>query len=115
VAGTTLVTGSNCDDCSNAVALPFPFTFYGTAFNSVNAVSNGNLQFSSTTTTFTNACLPQATMNNLIAPHWDDLLLTGPTDGSNVDVGPAPNRIFNIEWRGGFFAGTGMVDLEARL
>src|SRR6185369_8391049 len=73
VPGTTLVTGSNCDDCSNPVALPFPFTFYGMNFNSVNAISNGNLQFSTATTTFTNTCLPESTLDGLIAPHWDDL------------------------------------------
>jgi hypothetical protein len=116
VPGTTLVTGSNCDDCSNAVTIPFPFTFYGTSFTSVNAVSNGNLQFTSAVTTFTNTCLPAATLNNLIAPHWDDLLLTGATDGIYTSTsGTAPNRIFNIEWRGGYFSGGGLVDFEARL
>jgi hypothetical protein len=116
VPGTTLVTGSNCDDCSNAVTIPFPFTFYGTSFTSVNAISNGNLQFTSAVTTFTNTCLPAATLNNLIAPHWDDLLLTGATDGIYTSTsGAAPNRIFNIEWRGGYFSGGGLVDFEARL
>jgi hypothetical protein len=55
-------------------------------------------------------------LNNLIAPHWDDLLLTGATDGIYTSTsGTAPNRIFNIEWRGGYFSGGGTVDLEARL
>jgi hypothetical protein len=110
------VTGSNCDDCSNAVTIPFPFTFYGTSFTSVNAISNGNLQFTSAVTTFTNTCLPAATLNNLIAPHWDDLLLTGATDGIYTSTsGTAPNRIFNIEWRGAILLGGGLVDFEARL
>jgi hypothetical protein len=98
------------------VTLPFPFTFYGATFNSVNAVSNGNLQFTSTGTAFTNACLPDPTLNNVIAPHWDDLLLTGASDGIYTSTsGSAPNRIFNIEWRGSYFSGGGTVDLEARL
>ena len=81
VPGTTMVAGSNCDDCANAVALPFPFVFYGTAFNSVNASSNGNLQLTSSSTAFENTCLPFAAMNNLIAAHFDDLLLTGAGQG----------------------------------
>ena len=116
VAGTTFVTGSNCDDCVNPVALPFPFSFYGTPFTTVNASSNGNLQFSSTAADFANVCLPFATFNNAILPHWDDLLLTGTGQGIYTSTsGTAPNRIFNIEWRGGYFSGGGTVDLEVRL
>ena len=114
--GTTLVPGSNCDDCSNPVTLPFSFSFYGTPFTTVNAISNGNLQFSSADTTFTNTCLPYTAANNVIAPHWDDMLLTGATDGIYTSTtGSAPNRVFNIEWRGGYFSGGGTADFEARL
>ena len=42
----------------------------------LNAVSNGNLQFLSTDTTFTNTCMPYTAANYAILPHWDDLLLT---------------------------------------
>ena len=34
---------------------------YGQVFSSVNASSNGNLQFSSADTAYQNACLPAAT------------------------------------------------------
>jgi hypothetical protein len=70
VPGTTMITGSNCDDCLSSVGLPFPFAFYGTTFNIVNASSNGNLQFTSTNTAFDNACLPVAAMNNYLLPLW---------------------------------------------
>src|SRR5580765_6424926 len=70
VPGTTFVPGSRCDDCMTSVALPFPFTFYGTTFNSLNASSNGNLQFTSSNSALTNSCLPASGMNNLISPHW---------------------------------------------
>jgi len=116
VPGTTLVAGSNCDDCSNPVAIPFTFNFYGQPFTSVNAISNCNLQFSSTDTTFTNTCLPYAAGNFVIAPHWDDMLLTGAGQGIFTSVsGSAPNRILNIEWTGGYFSGGGTADFEARL
>jgi hypothetical protein len=116
VPGTTMITGSNCDDCLNSAAMPFPFVFYGTTFNSVNASSNGTLQFTSTNAEFSNACLPVATMNNLIAAHWDDLLLTGAGQGIFTSTsGSAPNRIFNIEWRGTYFNGGETISFEVRL
>jgi len=116
VPGTTLVPGSSCDDCSNPVTIPFTFSFYGQPFTTANVISNGNLQFSSADTTFTNTCLPYAAGNNVIAPHWDDMLLTGAGQGIFTSTtGSAPNRIFNIEWTGGYFSGGGTADFEVRL
>src|SRR5205823_481408 len=73
--GTTFLTGSNCDDCSFPITLPFPFRLYDQVFTTVNAVSNGNLQFLSADTTWTNTCLPDTLANYAILGHWDDLLL----------------------------------------
>jgi S-layer homology domain len=119
VPGTTLLAGSSCDDCSNNLPLPFPFTFYGNTYNSVNAVSNGNLQFVSADTTFTNACEPFAAHNYVIHAYWDDLLLTTAGDGIYYSTsGSTPNRIFNIEWRGCYYSGGvcgARVSIEARL
>jgi hypothetical protein len=119
VPGTALLAGTNCDDCSVALALPFAYTFYGQTFNSVNVISNGNLQFSSTNTDFTNACEPYAAHNNVIHAYWDDLLLTTAGDGVYTSVsGSTPNRIMNIEWRGCYYSGGscgGRVSVEARL
>jgi len=116
VPGTTMVAGSNCDDCSNSVSLPFPFVFYGTAFNSVNAISNGNLQFTSSNTQFENTCLPITEMSNLVAAHFDDLLLTGAGQGIFTSTsGSAPNRIFHIEWRGTYFNSGQTISFEVRL
>jgi hypothetical protein len=119
VPGTTFLTGSNCDDCSVALPLPFPFTFYGTPFNSVNVISNGNLQFSSTNTDFTNACEPYAGHNNVIHTYWDDYLMTTAGNGVYTSVsGSAPNRILNIEWRACYYnlgSCGGPLNVEARL
>src|SRR4051794_37404270 len=69
----TVDTGNHTDDGTTAVALPFPYVFYGTTYTTANVSSNGNIQFSSANGTFSNACpLPQATLNNLIMPLWDD-------------------------------------------
>lgn len=116
VPGVTLVPGSQADDVTTSVAIPFPYTAYGTVYNSVNVGTNGNLQFTTTNTAFTNVCpLPAAAMGVSFFPHWDDLILTNAGEGIFTSTsGVAPNRIFNIEWRARRFAFTNPVNFEAR-
>ena len=72
VPGTT-DSGNHGDDQVTAVALPFPYTLYDQTFNSINVSSNGNAQFTTTDTAFTNVCpLPWPTHNYTIFPYWDD-------------------------------------------
>src|SRR5262245_1653610 len=66
--------GNHGDDITTNIPLPFPVVLYKQApFTTANISSNGNLQYSSASTAFTNACLPMAAFNNSIMPHWDDL------------------------------------------
>ena len=114
--GTTLVPGSQADDATVLITLPFSYQFYNQNFTTLRASTNGNLQFTSNNTAFTNACLPAGGLNNALLPFWDDLILTGGTNGIYTSVsGVAPNRIFNIEWRGTQFTGGGAVNFEVRL
>ena len=56
--GTTDI-GNHGDDQVTTVALPFPYTSVPTrASPRINLSSNGNAQFTTTDTTFTNQCLP---------------------------------------------------------
>src|SRR6266487_572133 len=71
VAGMT-DSGNHGDDVVTNLALPFPFTLYDTPYTSVNISSNGNAQFTTTDTTFTNVCLPWTTHDYTIYPYWDD-------------------------------------------
>lgn len=99
--GTTSVGNAGDDVVTSGVPLPFAFNFNGSAFNAINLSSNGNAQFTSTNTAFTNQCpLPLAAMNNLIAPYWDDQRTDRANGGIFTSVtGSAPNRVFNVEWR----------------
>ena len=117
VAGTTLVPGSQCDDCVNTVALPFSYTLYDQAFNAINLSSNGNAQFTTTDSAFTSICLPWLAHDYSIFPYWDDLDMdAGGAFGIYTSVsGSAPNRIFNIEWRAQYFPNTGTANHELRL
>jgi hypothetical protein len=104
--GTLATTVSNCDDCSQSVALPFSFTFFDGSYSSVFISSNGNLQFSATaSTSFTNDAIPTAAApNNAIYPMWDDYntIDTGAPNGQGdvyyTSSGAPPNRTFTVEW-----------------
>jgi hypothetical protein len=115
VPGTTDI-GNHGDDQVTTVALPFPFTLYGQTFTSINLSSNGNAQFMTTDTAFTNQCLPWTTHDYTIFPYWDDLYLVNSGFGIFTSIsGTAPNRIFNIEWRAQYFPGSGSANFELRL
>ena len=77
VPGITLVPGSQGDDLTVLITIPFSYTAYGTAFTTVRASSNGNLQFAGAgNATFTNSCpLPTATTLGFpnFMPQWEDL------------------------------------------
>ncbi|MBK8985517.1 MAG: hypothetical protein IPM39_05455 [Chloroflexi bacterium] len=94
-------TGLYDDDGIVTLQLPFPFTFYGTTYTSVQASSNGNLQFANGNPHYFNECLlngPQPGMGDMIAPFWDDLDLTAVGFLETEVVGSAPNRVFVVEW-----------------
>jgi uncharacterized repeat protein (TIGR01451 family) len=112
-------TGNHIDDGVTFINLPFVFTFYGQGFNSAWLCSNGNLQFDTSSTFFGNSCLPYASFNNAILPHWDDLRTDVPAGTAGIftsTTGAAPNRIFNIEWRASYYSPSGVtVNFEMRL
>ena len=70
--GTTDI-GNHGDDQVTSVALPFPYTACGVTHNSINVSSNGNAQFKTSDTAFTNVCLPWTSHDYTIFPYWDDL------------------------------------------
>ena len=55
----------------NGLALPFPFTFYGNVYNTVNVPTNGNILFLLATVTFGN------TASNTALPHAEDMQRRG--------------------------------------
>jgi len=114
-------TGNHCDDCDTAITLPFPVTFLGQTFTSVNVSSNGRLDLVCVNEPggYVTQCLPaspnQCSYDNTIFPLWQDMRtdmglsgcanFPGGICGVFTSVtGSAPNRIFNIEWRTVLFA-----------
>ena len=113
--GTTDI-GNHGDDMVVTIPLPFSYSLYDQTFTSINLSSNGNAQFVTTDTAFTNQCLPWTTHNYTIFPYWDDLYLVNSGFGIFTSItGTAPNRIFNIEFRSQYFPGSGTANFELRL
>jgi len=85
------------------------FNYYGTTFTGNTSLSigtNGNLQFGSAVTDYTNTDLTSSPANQLIAPLWDDMLVTS-SSGDLINYQfTADNRLI-INWRGiHFFSGS---------
>lgn len=88
------------DDAAVAVPLPFPFTYYGQAYNTAYVSTNGNVNFLALNTGFTNASIPSTgTPNAAIYSFWDDLFVDAAASVRTESLGSAPNRRFVIEWR----------------
>src|ERR1700693_1384204 len=66
--------GNHCDDCATPITLPFPVTLYGTPYTTVNASSNGSLDFIGSASPFGTSCpLPDARIDRSILPLQADL------------------------------------------
>jgi hypothetical protein len=106
---TTTVPAANLGN-----PLPFDFYYFGQLKTNIRINTNGFIIMSPTTeATTTNANLPfptamnagASTVNDIIAPYWDDLeiLTTAPTSTGRVYTlvkGTAPNRQFIVQWNG---------------
>jgi hypothetical protein len=122
VPSNTEIDGGRCDDCVLGLIIPFPFSVYDQTFNNVNVSSNGNLQFTTSEGTLAPECNPSL-LDFAILAHWDDLNTAdaewcAPNCGMYTLLqGTAPNRTFNIEWRGCLYYGAceGDVHFAVRL
>ncbi len=74
-ANGTRLFGS-ADDSTTRVPLPFPFSFYGSTYDSVSVCTNGWLSFVSRDSSLVNTDLPNSAPGvprALVAPFWTDL------------------------------------------
>ncbi len=85
------------DDGSISVALPFPFTHYGTVHNSVLISANGYLTFGSSGGVYDNTILPSSEPpNSTVAGFWDDL---NPSLGGTIHhYADQANGRFVVQW-----------------
>lgn len=110
--GTTTVLGTQKDDETVRVALPFEFPFFGRLFTEVSVCSNGWLAFGTTTVkTAGNAVLPTAAQpNGIVAAVWDDLSTGAAGKVVTFVEGTAPSRTFVVAWTSMDVVGTPAAD-----
>jgi gliding motility-associated-like protein len=102
--GTAVALGD--DQYSGVIALPFPFCFYGTTYNSCLIGSNGLLQFNVGTPggycpwpiPATNAPSNTYGWTNAIMGPWQDLYPPGGGSIRYTTYGTAPCRRFVVSW-----------------
>ncbi len=101
IAATGTRVFGGADDTVATVVLPFPFTFYGRAYNSVNVCTNGFLSFESRDSSFANTDLPNdqpGVPRALIAPFWSDFDLR-PARGNGRVYAHHDGSKFIVEWK----------------
>jgi hypothetical protein len=97
-AATPLITSG--DDLSVPFKLPFPFIYYGKAYETVNVNSNGVLHFDSSFVDFINSPIPSTSPPNAaIYALWTDLYIDEESSVYTDVVGSEPNRQVVVEWR----------------
>lgn len=96
---------------ANNIPIGFTFNYNGTNYNTIHINSNGYASLGAAFLASTNVN-PMYEINELrngngfkgatrplIAPFWDNLLLSAQTDISYATTGTAPNRIFTTQWK----------------
>jgi hypothetical protein len=85
---------------SSAIALPFAFTFAGTAYSTIKVSPNGWLSFGaasvSNTQDNTNSLTNAGVAKPILFPLWDDLMCT--VKPRYITTGIFPHRRFKVEW-----------------
>lgn len=84
---------------SGKVSFGFSFDFYGTTYTDAWVATNGSLQFGPSTTSATGTSVPSS-LDNFIAPLWDDLY-TNHYDAKSIyykTVGEPGSRKFILQW-----------------
>ena len=101
---------------SSVVNIPFPFTFWGSAYTGVWPSTRGVLYFGTPARPddgIGNGYLPTDTYGAAAAPFWDDIYLRD-APGSDIclsEAGTTPNREFVVEWAHAGRVGRATVDL----
>ncbi len=96
---TTII--SSGDDTVVSLNLGFSFPFFDGVYSSVYVCSNGFLSFTTSSPYYSNTAIPNtANPNAMIAPFWDDLVVTSSLGGrvTAQQLGASPNARMVITW-----------------
>lgn len=98
------------DKYAGPFPIGFTFNYYGNNFNEFYVTSNGLIQFTNPTTSYTNTCLPK--FQNTLYVFWDDLkpnIANQPSGTIHYETqGEAPNRQLIVQWTNQYFFGSNL-------
>lgn len=106
IAGGTqaiFVAGLNDGYC-NGIPIGFTFYYNGQDYSTVSAGTNGFIvlgQDIGNSNNFTNNLTNGTGLGSprpIVAPLWDNLIVTNATDVTYLTTGSAPNRVFTLQW-----------------
>ena len=111
--GITAYYGLMDDGALGMFPIGFDFDFYGNTYSDFYVTSNGLVMFDTISTAYDNVTIPTAdnltgdTVNNYIAPFWDDIMIYDEGDIQFLTVGASPNKKCIIQFHNmDFFAST---------
>ncbi len=117
--GTALDVIEDDDAISGAIPIGFNFTYFGTAYSSLKASSNGNIQLSPTASSSIYDNSFSFGYAKFIAPLWDDLSGDDPSAAASYKLeGIAGNQILTLEWlnwRWGYQASGPVISFQVKL
>jgi len=128
--GAMETTAVSVTGTSAPASLPFPFTFYGVSYTSVNILNFGNLQFTTSNDSPHSCPFPFAQLGPSILPYWSEFELHwgGSGDGPCVQnygipcgiyqttTGSPPYRTYTVQWVGILYGSNHeTVNFSARL
>lgn len=116
--GGTSIGNSGDDVVTSNIPIGFNFNFYGAIYDEVNISSNGNLQFTTSNSTFSAATLPITQLQSAIIPLLADLRTDVPVNAGiyTQTLGAPGDRIFCVEWVASYFgANTSFLNFQIRL
>jgi len=103
--GTYVYWGLMDDGAFGPFPIGFDFDFYGNTYSEFYVTSNGLVMFDTLSTSWTNMTIPwpdnltDDTVNNYIAPFWDDIMISDYGDIRYATVGASPNNKLIIQFK----------------
>lgn len=116
VGGTAVANLSANDAISANITLPFTFTYGGRAYTTLQATTDGYIDFRGSST-YSQSINELGKGLTTVAPYYDDL--TGVSGTASYAVsGTAPSRVFTFQWLNwgiGFNATTANISFQVKL
>lgn len=102
ITGTTAPLDYVDNGRTGLLPIGFSFVYDGASYTALEASTNGMVKLGATFLSNNDVSFIRTLVNNperpILAPLWDDLMVTSLTDLSYQTTGSSPNKIFTLQW-----------------